>query len=1374
MTTTTLIDFARISAHQGAQSAAFEEFCSQLGRHLDVASGSKFLRNGPGADLGVECLWTLPDGSKVGLQAKYIFDIDHLKSQVDRSLKSALASHPTINRYILCVPFDPSAAPGRGLSQRQKLLAYQVEWERLAAVEGIDVDVEIWAATELTNKLLAIDANGGRRLYWFGDTVLTKEWFKDHLASVARSAGPRYTPETHIRHSFNEPLAALGGTSEWLTRIREWRERLAHHSERLIAISQSNPDVEVATFPQHLVEPTKGLVSQLVTMASKLDGLDTNALSELQRLTAEARVAQRPIESELRNLLDTLHGAGSSDSLSFREFHAAYNARFPANPYDQVRALSSSLELFASWLASPEMRAFTEGVLLVTGSAGIGKTHSCCDIAMSRFKTGLLTVVLFGYRFREGPIWDQIRLQLGLDGGWTERSLWDALDAAGETSGLPLMIVIDALNESQPRSMWRRELAILIRSIQRRPNLRLCITCRTGFIPSVLENTLDVALVQHPGFAGIEFDACRTFFSHYGLEPPFGPFLDPEFSNPLFLKLICKALSASGRTSLPAGWNGFRAGFQAFLRERDLEWEHSHQLEHGALTRSLEAIASQMAKQSVRTLPMRDALIAVANLSSHAESIVEQLIDDEMLLRVAGNPQGMIGDGPDDISFAYERLGDHLQVQASLRVLGPNTPIPATLVELARDEPGIAEALAIQLPEFTGKELLDVSEFDVRVPWLRALEWRTVSSIGERAEYWVRKLLLQPETTSATLNALIVLALRPGHRLDGKWFFKEFLSYSQADRDRIWCPYLHDAIEEGNATHPIRRLIDSVWHAFGSNPEPETVFSWLGILCWCFAAADRRVRDRATRAAIRLAESDSGVWSKVCSLMLDVDDDYVVERILASAYGTHLRTRNDVNLADLARVVAQKILVLPRVNAMIRDYARCICELAIRRGIFSSDIPVSSIRPPFQSAWPLHLPSPEALNISVGGDAKERSPHVFESTSYSHRGDFAIYVIEPAVEPYRESISAAEACRWIFFHVMSMGYTEERFGHYDWYIVQRFGGGRGRPEWAERIGKKYQWIALHRLLAHLSDHVPPTKNEWDEELSTLVAQRLRDIDVSIDGHPVDSAQPSFRREADLTTERSNDDEIWVSNAIEVGSLVDGFWTLKHEAASDWHPLEANISLVDRATRDGDKGFRRQIWIQLRSYLVAVDDFEKCWDWIRTRSFMGRWMPEGRRIGDGVYVGEYPNGLSLAELQVDISTMRRPLRQGPCDVIPTGITLGSEFLEDCSSAVRVSPIVPWPHFLSGLHWNGRGGYRNSAGDLIASDPSVDGVGPKGCFVRVQALEEYLATNRMSLLWTVLAEKLPGNYETISRLEYSHVRGLHRGKLRSARTPVTKRG
>ena len=60
-----------------------------------------------------------------------------------------------------------------------------------------------------------------------------------------------------------------------------------------------------------------------------------------------------------------------------------------------------------------------------------------------------------------------------------------------------------------------------------------------------------------------------------------------------------------------------------------------------------------------------------------------------------------------------------------------------------------------------------------------------------------------------------------------------------------------------------------------------------------------------------------------------------------------------------------------------------------------------------------------------------------------------------------------EIQRYVLWRVFDLGWTTERFGRFDRFAV----GSQGRDaRKAERIGKKYQWIAYHEIMAFVSDH----------------------------------------------------------------------------------------------------------------------------------------------------------------------------------------------------------------------------------------------------------------------------------------------------------------
>ena len=99
------------------------------------------------------------------------------------------------------------------------------------------------------------------------------------------------------------------------------------------------------------------------------------------------------------------------------------------------------------------------------------------------------------------------------------------------------------------------------------------LSCRTEFVEAVIGDE-ELPTVEHIGFAEATDVAVQRFTQEFGLEPPTFPVLNPEFSNPLFLKLTCEALETLGATRFRFGTAGLddrlqrvhRSGEQAPFR----------------------------------------------------------------------------------------------------------------------------------------------------------------------------------------------------------------------------------------------------------------------------------------------------------------------------------------------------------------------------------------------------------------------------------------------------------------------------------------------------------------------------------------------------------------------------------------------------------------------------------------------------------------------------------------------------------------------------------------------------------------------------------------------------------------------------------------
>ena len=85
-------------------------------------------------------------------------------------------------------------------------------------------------------------------------------------------------------------------------------------------------------------------------------------------------------------------------------------------------------------------------------------------------------------------------------------------------------------------------------------------------------------------------------------------------------------------------------------------------------------------------------------------------------------------------------------------------------------------------------------------------------------------------------------------------------------------------------------------------------------------------------------------------------------------------------------------------------------------------------------------------------------------------GDFGRYVFQSALRNFK--VDDYKIFNYAMYYIINeLGYQGELFDDYDGF-VNRFSYDRHRVVKIERIGKKYQWIAMYNILARISDYYP--------------------------------------------------------------------------------------------------------------------------------------------------------------------------------------------------------------------------------------------------------------------------------------------------------------
>lgn len=1322
---------------------AFEELCCQLAL-ADVQTPANFRRiRGDGGDGGVECMWTDTDtGAVHGWQAKHIPNLTRALTKSAESLSTACKNHPTLSRYVICLPFDLSGSRGRnGRSEQDRFDAFKAKAEAEARSFGRQLSVELWSDFILRERLRRIDPSGGRYRYWFSPTHLGAAWFSAQIDDAIRRAGPRYNPQLHHGHALDETLAALGNTRDWGERCASWHRRLQEATASWSsAVARRDPsDTWSGPFPASAAASG----ADLETVLSSL----TTALAD-HRLEAARDLADAANQHVLRVSLalvidlDARFGKGAASSATFRQRRAETHADLPAAHLDQSRDVLGVLLDLTKWLASPALSANTERILVVTGPAGIGKTHGLCDAADQRRAAGLPTLLVTGAQFAaDRAPWESVASALGLDASWSRDVLLDALDTAGATTGR-LLICIDALDERPQRTRWLDELPEIVAAIAQRPNLALCVSVREGYERQLLRSDLDLPVFVHPGFGGAVFDACSAFFRHFHLEPPVGPLLEPELANPLFLLVLCRTLQARGLTAIPPGWRGTRNVLSQLLVARDDELHRKHpELGTRAVSAGMDALAAALPEGG--TLGWNDADRVVTDTLPRSQqmgiSLLDYLVSSGLLRRLPGESDGWTH-AEDRVDIAFGRLRHHLLAD---RLTRPDTAAsPERLRSLALDDPGLAESLALILPERDRGELLDLAtdpdeRHELFNPWLAALPWRDPATLSARVEPLLGEARADPDLGDAAWDALLSLALRPGHSYDHRFLHALLISLPMAERDGALCGYLYGAFERKNS--PLARALRAPLDADATRLDRRLRVAWCVLLGWCGSAADRRVRDEATRAAVRLSEPDPGVWSECVELFADVDDDAVLERVLCATYGAVLRNPEPTALADLAGVALARVLRRaegPPQSALIRGHAQRIGEWAAHRRALPPGVRVEDFRPPHAAPIPLEVPTAADLKRYQHRDY----PRLFDSVMSEWTGDFAKYTMPHALGGYEGLIGREESRRWVLGAALSLGYDPSLHGSYDEEMLQDHGPGRGKPAWAERIGKKYQRIALARLVGVLDD----IAHAQGSAPVCIACENLRDLDPSVlQRRPVEEDQPPPGAcwwapvALDFASTAGQTDAEWVGGddfpdpAALVAPGADPTRT-----GQRWRLLDGHFQWNNRTPER--KGWYRDAWMMITGYLVPRSKLAAVRKGLAGEDFMGRWMPEGFDREGGIYVGEYP--WSLQDDEEDSEPFdprgRRFFRLGLRPVANRLIVPAEDWQ---GGTVRMT--VPTEDLVGATltRWDGTSGFRAESGPLVFQDPAAVGGGPAGLWIDDVVLAELCTRLDVALVWTVLAER-----------------------------------
>lgn len=705
------------------------------------------------------------------------------------------------------------------------------------------------------------------------------------------SAGPRYSPALDPNAPNLEIIDLVEAISALVLGDRA-RTRARLHAD---ALRKAAKDAEYTL--QHLlagVRITPALIAdELDTFAALNTGTEVKAhlLAIRRHLRLASRCIERRqelVEAELAGFRDVSVEQLDEARKGAREV-AQYRAR-------DLRAVWSSMREVSEWASGAEGQLMADQqCALLIGAWGTGKTHFVCDYALAVAAEGVPVVVVLANSLRDDldPL-DAVSAATGI--GANGADLAAELDRTAKRVGRRALIMIDAINEAD-RAAWRRRLLGLTRAVAQYEHLGLVLTCRTPFDRAIVTQPAAKQLVvlHHTGFDNQEFDAQQEFFAHYGLPVPHVPLITPEFSRPLFLKLLCEAVARMSLRSqhrqlndVASGQKGMTFVLEHFAKSVGARIEHDHSLPaltcwklmKGQLGRGHLGFGGRMAalgRDYLWPAEVVDEIMAQSGkLASTATTIAAEMVSEGLMaedMRFVGGQYETV------MTFPYQRFADHLIARHLLdkhlkteseatvrRSLYANRPLGALFRVESWDkrhyaEPGLASAIMLEFPDRV-KRLGLSSELVYYLPkaqrlvepfvrtFLDGLYWRDSKAFTADTFRFIDRLLGFDKAwiTDETFEILTGLAARPAHPLNAASLWERLAAMSMRLRDLTWSESLRTAEDTAN----IHRLI--AWAERSSRPATtETIaLNEMRVLALALTTTDRMLRDSCTKALVRL------------------------------------------------------------------------------------------------------------------------------------------------------------------------------------------------------------------------------------------------------------------------------------------------------------------------------------------------------------------------------------------------------------------------------------------------------------------------------------------------------------------------------------------
>lgn len=1233
--------------------------------------------------------------------------------------------------------------------------------------------------------------------HYFHSYRLTDDWFHEKLKGSLSSLGPRYNSnfnvETHTENLLeiffcnDRAVAQINALKKEVEdNLRqnwyEYRKYIKLHGKIVDSLSKI-PDVSCTS------------ISECLSWPEILRQGCSNEFESINKIIAEKkRLYDVAIESK-----------DSSASHLIEEIQALTDlANTPTHMTIDTLGHNASTLLKSK-------------VLVISGVAGVGKSQLFANAAEKNIKNGQYTVLLLGNSFlTNAAVAIQVPQQLQLD--FNFEVLLHKFEALGEQSSSYMCILIDAINESPYKDIWKIGLLQIFEQVKKFNHIKIAVSVRDGYEKLVFSDAIQDAIEQHDiphivhtGFREESVEATLAFLNYYGISFLPSYYLQSEMTNPLFLTLFCKYYSGENFDMFTL--------FEKLIERADEEAQRA--IGMSTTTRATQYLVEEMAdrrlasntwgitKSDLLRLPFGETYglasykipfmvslersgLLITSIRQDNEvyflgyNLLEDFVCAKLIVKLYPKKEDLI-------SYVQYNL---LKIEDGKISNYGNIDIFIVICSLYFDKYHVE-----CIEDIVGVVSDEFNKEDISRRYIESFLWRKASSVD--VQIFMDFVNNHYVDRDIILRVFIENSIKENHPLNALLLHRVLLGKTLADRDHLWTTYINYLSSDDERLYQLITYFDEGKMLDGlSNSNTELL---LILFTWLLTSSNRILRDKASKASIELLKREFSLCVSTLQRFEAVNDPYVFQRLYGIIFGACMKRceSNRDAFRQLAEYVYHQIfdqeVVYP--DILLRDYARLILE----RWIFEAPddhafIDVSKIMPPYSS---FDIPVVQRQDYYQ----KEAKYNGFNSIVFSmginHSdvpgmyGDFGRYTFQSALESF-ESVDIVNLYHYaIQFIRDELHYSDELFGRYDCF---RRSYNRHETKKIERIGKKYQWIALYNILARVSDrHLLkawseppyPYKGAWDPY--------VRDFDPTLNCHfLVPDVLPSIQFPHSSAQEflsvtpfpSAQNIQEWKNSFTDFFNSLPNKLLLQDTNGVVW----VNLNLFDSDDNDISKqnrhslGFSKgtqKIWMMAHGYFVASDLVDSLKRYnkrnlsreihIQNRDVYQmfnreyHWSPASKDLFPSCWIDcEIQTGkkkiiketIKVPNIQMDeggnysVNYIEKEIeRTVPEDgihmqIMPAYSRILWEEQYDASQSETTAFDIPCKDIINYFHLEQKefdGYYYSPDGTLVCFDAALPGL-CQGLLIRKEYLEIFLSNMNFALFWVCIGEKQFFHQET----------------------------